>query len=493
MNKFILFDKNTDADATNRGFLYQYLITLKNWVIKYIENTDFAIYCEYEEDIMNINDSVNEKAIIFEQIKCYTKNFSINSDEIRKSLFNFLILYLKYHKKVSTYFIFRTNTYFIKNSKILKYWIESQTNINIENHSKLVTLIRDEMIKIVKEESNKRIASIEKQIEKSKTKNADNKYTEAIQNYSSLISEYLKAEAEIIEYMGNNNNNNDFINRVTFEFGNENTTIAVQKAKNEIMELLKGIDSIEHAINIVFSRLLTEIYFKSSTVEVEGRKLTRKLFEEIINETKEEMLNKSHPKLQNIVAELARHGEQLNQITGLSNDILNKVEELLKYTHYSDLTIEDKSKYILPVFNDDEINKKKDCDDTQSKLVSKIKLIELDSEDEELWIEVATQIRCRYLLYLEELKVSNLYESFKDIKGLESKVKRICLQEVRKFELNKEISPTAFWTILEEKLKQEARNHALLNNYELDEEIVYAQMYQMAAECYLRWHKKGGI
>ncbi|HDR6299953.1 TPA: hypothetical protein QCU59_003728 [Bacillus cereus] len=55
---FLLFDKfkpNADAVQTNRGFFYQYLKTLKSWLISAIDETGGVIYCKTEGDIKEVN------------------------------------------------------------------------------------------------------------------------------------------------------------------------------------------------------------------------------------------------------------------------------------------------------------------------------------------------------------------------------------------------------------------------------------------------------
>ena len=47
----IVLKKQTDAIATNLGFYYQYLITLKTWLENFLTNEEVDIYCETEDDI----------------------------------------------------------------------------------------------------------------------------------------------------------------------------------------------------------------------------------------------------------------------------------------------------------------------------------------------------------------------------------------------------------------------------------------------------------
>jgi len=81
------FKANTDANATNQGFYYQYLITLDNWLDNYVNKNDVVIYCETEDDIKAEN--VRDNNLRFTQVKAYSTDFSIKSDEIKKAIINF--------------------------------------------------------------------------------------------------------------------------------------------------------------------------------------------------------------------------------------------------------------------------------------------------------------------------------------------------------------------------------------------------------------------
>ena len=48
-----IFNKNTDAFATERGFEYQKLKTLESWLINSLQKNDEAIYYDYQEDIFH--------------------------------------------------------------------------------------------------------------------------------------------------------------------------------------------------------------------------------------------------------------------------------------------------------------------------------------------------------------------------------------------------------------------------------------------------------
>jgi len=86
------FRANTEAQATNQGFYYQYLVTLDIWLKNYNKGNNVAIYCETEDDIKV--ESLKNNNVEFTQVKAYSKNFNIKSDEVQK-LGNFHIILSK--------------------------------------------------------------------------------------------------------------------------------------------------------------------------------------------------------------------------------------------------------------------------------------------------------------------------------------------------------------------------------------------------------------
>lgn len=130
IDKLYLFSKDTDATATEQGYHYQKLKTLKTWLENRINRVDDVIYCDYEDDIFerNITDGTSK----FRQVKLYSKNFSFSQDEIQKSLANFFMLFVKgdyLFDDVS--FSFETNSGIARevsgnDGLLLKEWYENQ-------------------------------------------------------------------------------------------------------------------------------------------------------------------------------------------------------------------------------------------------------------------------------------------------------------------------------------------------------------------------------
>jgi hypothetical protein len=134
ISKLYLFSKNTDAPATEQGFHYQKLKTLKTWLENRINEVNERIYCDYEEDIFQRNISAGESK--FRQVKLYSSNFSFSKDEIQKSIAHFFMLFVKgdyLHDEVS--FLFETNSGIAKETRgndadLLTEWYQNQETLS---------------------------------------------------------------------------------------------------------------------------------------------------------------------------------------------------------------------------------------------------------------------------------------------------------------------------------------------------------------------------
>ncbi len=130
-----IFSKNTDAYASARGYNYQSMKTVEKWLYNYLNEIDIEIYCDYEEDIFQKN--LLDQSIIFSQIKLYSSNFSFKSEEIKKCLAHFFMLYVKadYQDINEIEFVFETNAFIKKDYRgndadLLKEWVINQKNLS---------------------------------------------------------------------------------------------------------------------------------------------------------------------------------------------------------------------------------------------------------------------------------------------------------------------------------------------------------------------------
>lgn len=130
ITKLFLFTKDTDASATEQGFHYQKLKTLKTWLDNRVNEVNDVIYCDYEDDIFERN--IEQGKSKFRQVKLYSSNFSFSKEEIQKSVAHFFMLFVKgdyMFDEVS--FLFETNSSIAKETRgndgdLLKEWWQNQ-------------------------------------------------------------------------------------------------------------------------------------------------------------------------------------------------------------------------------------------------------------------------------------------------------------------------------------------------------------------------------
>lgn len=259
-----LFEVNTDAIATNRGFYYQYLVVLKKWITNYIEDTNLTTLTEVEDDIKEIGDE-----IIFTQVKCYTSSFSLNSKEIRKSLFNFFILYSKYKNfKEKISFCFSTNTQISKREKLLTKWAQNENLEDKELLTLCVKKVKEILIKEVKERKNKLLQRGTSETDK-----------EVIKIFSNSFKNSL--EADSIE---------PFVKSIFWDFNGLSPEKGVDFFTNEIQKLLEHKKFDNKPPSLLFRVLLSEIYRSSQKDNKSERVLDNAHLTTIIKHTEDDLL-----------------------------------------------------------------------------------------------------------------------------------------------------------------------------------------------------------
>ncbi|KAB2915995.1 MAG: hypothetical protein F9K23_09695 [Bacteroidetes bacterium] len=153
LHKLFIFTKDTNASATEQGFQYQKLKTLKTWIENRIKKIDEVIYCDYEDDIFQRN--LKEEKVKFRQIKLYSSNFSFSKEEIQKSLAHFFMLFVKGEYKFDDVnFLFETNSGVARKVKgndadLLQEWAANQEALSHQLRDKCrirVKAIIDEYI-----------------------------------------------------------------------------------------------------------------------------------------------------------------------------------------------------------------------------------------------------------------------------------------------------------------------------------------------------------
>lgn len=493
--ELIIFKKDTDAVGTNRGFVYQYLKTLIQWLSNYQNGIDNLIYCEVEDDIKQINRA--RTTIQWTQIKCYSSVFNLSHSDIIKSLYNFFVLFVGYNGYDGN-FTFETNSRVSGKDDLLKEWIRSQplTEHDVELLAKVVVKIQRILSVIAEETKNSLMKGIATKIgtleakKSSATKQKNKRLLIELKNElqtTELLAKGLEEKISDIETVS------DFIRKIKWTFDDIRSEESVHKLKAKAIQLLKQIIKSKISIELYFNRLISEIFFKSIESDIEDRCLDNELLAEILSETEVQIKENTNQ-------------EFMDKFNGLEEALavgFGHVNAKLDTLEYKIDSIKEMAaaKMDIPLIDlpmaeiEDVENILLKEPEKQSKLVTKIEMINIkDPEQQENLINLATELRCRYLLFLQKLKFENLHNKYEALKSLESKVKRHCTNTVINNDAETEIfSPREFWNAFQEDLKLLLKDLKVRNKVDIDEDVVFAQMYQMAAECHLRWHKKDEV
>lgn len=255
-----IFSKNTDANASIKGYNYQTLKTLETWISNFINSIENDIYCDYEEDIFQQNLTLN--AVQFRQLKLYSSSFSFSSEEIRKCIIHFFMLHIKTdYLSAEKEFIFETNSQIAKkyennDADLLRNWYENQDILS----DKLL----DECSSKVKEIIS---SYIEKQAITIKDK-ADTKLLEdALTIFNSLHQDDWKG----------------FVKRIKWKFANVDSDIefssTIKSIETLILQLSSPVSINENNYAAIFGILYKEVSLRSSEENPENRKLTREILE----------------------------------------------------------------------------------------------------------------------------------------------------------------------------------------------------------------------
>lgn len=261
-NEYInLFKSNTDAEAVNRGFYYQYLVTLRKWLLNYINKREIFIFCEVDDDIKEVGDK-----LIFTQVKCYSSNFSLNSSEIKNALFNFFIHFLLNKDSEEIEFCFFTNTGILKSEKLLDAWIKNPDLSDEALFKQVVKKIQE----IIKSEINKRKR---KKLEKSNL---------AIEEKKLIKDATFQLKKEI-----KNLDTNGFVKCLRWVFISTNSIKAVDELFEEVRKLLQNDIFCKKPVKVLESALLSEIFRCSQLPDQRTRVLTNEKIDQILDETEE--------------------------------------------------------------------------------------------------------------------------------------------------------------------------------------------------------------
>lgn len=253
ISKLHIFSKNTDANASLRGYQYQILKTLETWLSNFINDINEVIYCDYEDDIFQKNELSSTAK--FRQIKLYSSNFSFKSEEIQKCVSHFFMLHSKTdYTRLDKEFIFEANTTIARNytdnqAELLRRWNENQDNLTTELLSECSTKVKEIVSNYIQEQAK----SLEDRIDKE------------------IINEALEVLKNLQE-----KDWEEFTKRIKWSFLNDSPEKEFQSIKERIEILIAKLPFIieRDEISSVFGSLTNVIWEKASEINPDNRKLT---------------------------------------------------------------------------------------------------------------------------------------------------------------------------------------------------------------------------
>lgn len=263
MHVLHIFAKNRDAVAALKGYSYQQLKTLQDWIENRIAGGSEDIYCDYEDDIL-ARDLSKEKTT-FKQIKLYSVDFSFSSESVKKAIAHFFSMYVKGEYSFDQLqFDFETNVSVVgrdvkgNDADLLREWNENQDKISDD----LLRRIRVRIKKILSEYIEERFQELSGDTElKSDLQKAKNVY-------DNLKDEDFDA----------------FIRSIKWRFDGEEPNEAVQRILTEIKELIPKIPLPlkSERTQIYLSLLVNEVFQRSMQDDPEDRKLTADLMDSLL-------------------------------------------------------------------------------------------------------------------------------------------------------------------------------------------------------------------
>lgn len=235
-----IFNKNTDAFATERGFEYQKLKSLESWLLNSINKNDEIIYYDYEEDIFQRDITMLKST--FRQIKLYSNNFSFASEEISKAVSHFFTLFCMGDYLLDEIkFVFEANSNIARKrtnneAELLRDWYDNQEGLKEPLLSKCIAITK----KIV---------------------------TEFVDSHDDAIPEIAQAKAKFEQLKSNSDFWEKFTKSINWNFQGVEPEEAMANSLKEIESLVKqlpypvkdnDIDSIVHSLHFHISQCATK-------------------------------------------------------------------------------------------------------------------------------------------------------------------------------------------------------------------------------------------
>lgn len=263
IHKLYIFAKNRDAIAAQKGYSFQQLTTIRDWLRNRVAGGKEVIYCDYEDDIFLRDHTLGKST--FKQIKLYSTNFSFTSESITNSIAHFFMLYVKGDYAFDqTNFEFETNTSIVgKNVKdndalLLKEWYENQGTLSNE----LIARIRTRVKKILDEYVNARYEELSRDVDQKPN------VQKAKQVYEALKDDDIDAFIRCIHWR--------------FDGVDQNTAVEQIVAEIEAFVIKVPLPLDEVKSKIYRDLLIAEVHRRSIQDNSEERILTNELLDSIL-------------------------------------------------------------------------------------------------------------------------------------------------------------------------------------------------------------------
>jgi hypothetical protein len=262
-HKLHIFAKNRDAVAQQKGYSFQQLKTLEDWIENRIAGGNDAIYCDFEDDILARD--ISTRKTTFKQIKLYSNDFSFSSESVKKAIAHFFSLYTKGEYSFDLVeFHFETNVSVVgrtikdNDAELLSEWHKKQQNLSAD----LLQLIRIRVKKILEEYVKERFEELKGNVD-------------------------LKSEVQIAKNIFDNLKDEDFdafIHTIKWQFNGEESNYAIERILARIEALIPKIPLPLDGgrTNIYSSLLVNEVFQRSIQDDPEDRKLTRELLDAVL-------------------------------------------------------------------------------------------------------------------------------------------------------------------------------------------------------------------
>ncbi|WP_164875568.1 tetratricopeptide repeat protein [Apibacter sp. HY039] len=275
---------------------------MKKWISNFVNGSEDEIYTEVENDIKEVG-----KEYRFTQLKCYTSSFSLNSEEIKKTLFDFFILYLKYkNEKLDPVFYFTTNSSIKKNEKLLSRWVDKTIFHDDSDKCVFFKRIKKILIDEIKKIKENKLKFIKENLELKKEIN---------DKYNNI--KYIIDNEEIVL---------NFTKTIHWGFGEQTTEESIKNLREEIFSILANKKFKNRSVDILFRVLLSEIYRCSQESEISNRCLNKIGLEKILSFNDEEVSERVNNKF--ILLMGVEIDDLKNEIQNLQKNIENINSEI---------------------------------------------------------------------------------------------------------------------------------------------------------------------